>query len=138
LKVVVDTDVVAAALLGEENRGREASALLVRARALMAPAHWKAELANVIWKAVGFGATTAEHVGALLDAADAIPIISVDVAELWRGALARAIAARHPVYDTLFVELAVREQTRVASYDRKLQNQFPMFVSAPSVLLHRG
>lgn len=133
--MVVDTDVVAAALLGEEGRGREASSLLARTREAMAPSHWKAELLNVVWKAASFGGLGAADVTALLDLAEAIPVTSTEVAELWRGALARAIAARHPTYDTLFVELAAREGVQVASYDRALARKFPTLVSAPSALL---
>lgn len=104
----------------------------------MAPSHWKAELANVVWKSVVFGGVGADRVGAILDAAESLSITSVDVSELWRGAVARAIASRHPAYDTLFVELAVREGAPLASYDRKLRRKFPTVVQSPSLLLRRA
>lgn len=133
----MDTDVVAAALLGEEARGIEAAALLGRATQALAPSHLKAELANVLWKSVSFGGLDAASIGPMLDAAAALPIGMVDIAELWRGAVARAIATRHPAYDTLFVELAVREQVPLASYDATLRKKFPAVVVTPSVLLRR-
>jgi len=64
-----------------------------------------------------------------------LPIESVAVTDLWRGAVARAIVADHPVYDTLFIELAERSKTRVASYDRALRKKFPELVVEPSALI---
>lgn len=101
----------------------------------MAPSHWKAEFSNVIWKAVQLKRIAAEEVDAIIDRAAALPIESVDVAELWRGAVMRAIAANHPTYHTLFVELAVRLETRVASFDTGLQRKFPSIVRSPADLI---
>jgi predicted nucleic acid-binding protein len=131
----VDTDVVAAALLGEPVTGDEAARLLAGRWELVAPAHWKAELCNVVWKAVRMKRLAPERVDGVLDLAEALPIASVDVAELWRGALGRAIELDHPAYDTLFVELAARLNTRLASYDRALWTRFPTEVCLPADLL---
>jgi len=65
----------------------------------------EAEFSNVVWKAVQLGRIAADQIDAIIGRAGALPIESVDVAELWRGAVTRAIAAGHPAYDTLFVEL---------------------------------
>jgi predicted nucleic acid-binding protein len=138
LKLVVDTDVVAAALLGEEPRGAEATRLLAAASPLLAPAHWKAELANVVWKAAVVHGVAHEQCLDVLQLAEALPITSVDVAELWRGGVGRAIAARHPAYDTLFVELAVRERVPLVSYDAALRRRFPDVVRTPAALLRRS
>lgn len=135
--MVVDTDVIAAALLGEAIRGDEACAIIAKASALTAPSHWKAELASVVWKAVVLGALDPEQASEVLRKADLAPITSVDVSELWHGAMARGIAARHSTYDTLFVELAVREGVRMASYDETLQRKFRDVVLKPAVLLKR-
>ena len=129
---------MAAALLGEESRGAEATRLLAAASTLLAPSHWKAELANVVWKAAVFHGLDRERCLDVLQLAESLPISSVDVAELWRGAVARAVAARHPAYDTLFVELAVREGAPLASYDAALRRRFPQVVRTPVTLLRRG
>ena len=128
---------MAAALLGEPERGQEAARLLSRTRELLAPSHWKAELANVLWKAVRLERLSIDMMDAVISTAGQLPITSVDVSELWRGAIARAVAANHPVYDTLFVELAVREGTVVASYDSGLQRHFPQMVRTPGRILRR-
>ncbi|MDI7267274.1 MAG: type II toxin-antitoxin system VapC family toxin [Myxococcota bacterium] len=134
LKLVLDTDVIAAALLGEPDRGEEASRFIARCREPMAPAHWKAELASVVWKAVVLGRLPRDRIGVVLDEASRLPITSVDVSDLWQGAVMRAAGAKHPVYDVLFVELAVRECTVVASYDRDFRRAFPDLVILPSKL----
>ncbi len=129
---------MAAALLAEPATGEEATRLLAGAWELAAPAHWKAELSNVIWKAVRLKRLETKKVDGVLSLAEALPIASVDVSELWRGAVVRAIAADHPAYDAIFVELAVRLGTCVASYDRQLHSRFPTHVRLPGDLLGRG
>ena len=135
MRLVVDTDVVAAILLGQSARCDEAVQLIRSSSELLVPSHFRAELGNVIWKSVVLGGYPADQIEALLAAAEALSITVVDVGELWRGALARAIAAKHPVYDTLFVELAVRESIPMASFDRPLRRRFPTIVKAPRELL---
>ncbi|MCC6664529.1 MAG: type II toxin-antitoxin system VapC family toxin [Polyangiaceae bacterium] len=135
MRLVVDTDVIAAALLGEEARGSEAARLLASASELLSPAHWKAELANVIWKSVVFAGNPPERLNEIFRVAESLPITSVEVSELWRGAVARAITSRQSVYDTLFVELALREGLPLASYDAPLRRKFPRVVALPKSLL---
>jgi predicted nucleic acid-binding protein len=100
-----------------------------------APSHWKAEFLNVIWKAVRLGRVSAEQLDAILVRAGSLPVESVDVGELWKGALAKAVAAGHPAYDTLFVELAARLETKVASFDVALRRKFPQLVKSPAAFL---
>jgi predicted nucleic acid-binding protein len=135
LKLVVDTDVIAAALLGEPGTGGEAARLLAGPWDLAAPAHWKAEFANVLWKAARVGRLPAEHVEAVLSTAEALPIESIDVGDLWRGAVARAAIADHPAYDALFAELAARMGTFVVSYDARLRACFAPRVKSPADVL---
>jgi predicted nucleic acid-binding protein len=54
---------------------------------------------------------------------------------LWAGAVSRALAADHPAYDTLFVELAVRESTPLATFDQKVLQRFPDVARRPAALL---
>ncbi|MBN2497241.1 MAG: type II toxin-antitoxin system VapC family toxin [Deltaproteobacteria bacterium] len=133
--VVVDTDVAAAALLGEPERGAEAGRLLSRKIHLLAPAHWQAELANVIWKATLQGRLPIDQLDRVMELASRLPVESVEVRSLWRGAVALAVAHAHPVYDTLFVELARRVGARLASYDRVLREKFSELVSEPKEIL---
>lgn len=131
----MDTDVIAAALLGEPETGEEAAQLLAGRWELFAPAHWKAELCNVLWKAARAGRIPQENIEGILSLAEALPIVSVDVEELWRGAIGRALDTGHPAYDALFVELAARLGASVASYDRQFRDRFPPHVKRPGDLL---
>jgi len=87
-----------------------------------------------LWKAVQLSRISPDDIDAILSRAASLPIESVDITELWRGAVIRAVSADHPVYDTLFVELAVRLKTNVAGYDRSLQRKFPSVVKSPTAL----
>jgi len=122
-------------MLAEPRTGEEAAHLLAGRWELTAPSHWKAEFSNVVWKAVQLQRIAGTEIDAILSRASALPIESVDVAELWRGAVTRAIAAAHPANDALFVELAIRLKTKVASFDRRLQQKFPSIVRSPGDLL---
>jgi predicted nucleic acid-binding protein len=81
---VVDTDVVAAAILAESGTSEEATRLLAGRWALTAPGHWKAEFCNVLWKAVRLERIAAEEIDGIISRFSALPIESVDIAELWR------------------------------------------------------
>ena len=98
---------------------------------LFSPAHWKAEFAKVVWKAARLGRAAPETIDEALNSAQGLPIVAVDVAELWRGALARAVSHDHSPYDALFVKLAVRLGMVVASYDQQLRARFQEHVKRP-------
>lgn len=135
MTIVVDTDVVAAALLGEPETAADATRLLLAGRPLAAPGHWMAELCNVVWKAVRLGRLDIGAVDDVLSTAEALPVESVEIATLWRGAVARAVALGHPAYDMLFVELAERRSGQVASFDRTLRRRVPDRVRSPAEIL---
>ncbi len=136
MKLVLDTDVLAAALLGEP-AGEEAERLIRSASELYAPSHIFAELTNVVWKAVTQARLAAHLAAELLALAENIPLVLTDVRELWHGALMRSIEHNHPAYDTLFVELAMQANVPMASYDNQLRKQFPRIVRTPKSLLQR-
>jgi len=56
------------------------------------------------------------------------------VARTWQGALARAVVRSHPAYDTLFVELAVRENRKLVTFDARLLETFPEVTCRPGAL----
>jgi predicted nucleic acid-binding protein len=131
MSVVVDTNVVAYLVLGSSDFGEESRAFWRDADELLAPASWEAELANVVWMAVRTGRVSAA-VGILkLQIASRLGINSIAVRALWQGALARAVASDVPAYDTLFVELADREQVPLVTFDRKLLAAYPDIAKRP-------
>ena len=130
--MVVDTNVVAYYLLGTEPFADEVRAFWRAAGAVSAPAHWQAELANVIWMAVRTGVVAADEGHRRLDFASRLRIRSVSIGSLWQRALATALDADVSVYDSLFVELARRQRSRLITFDARVLKAFPDIARRPS------
>jgi len=131
VKVVVDTNVVAYLLLGTEGFVDEARACLDVVSHPIAPAHWEAELANVVWVAVRSGVLPLEEGPVRLSLARRLGIESVMTATLCQGALFRSVASGVAVYDTLFVELAARTRCPLLTFDKALIKTFPNIAIRP-------
>jgi predicted nucleic acid-binding protein len=134
MKVVVDTNVIAYHLLGTPRFAAEAESVLGGADELLAPSLWEAELANVVWMAARARVITAQEAPARLALAARLGVRSVPVHTLWHGALVRSLQSNVAVYDTLFVELAEREQAMLATFDRRLTRAFPKLARRPGEL----
>ena len=134
MKAVVDTNVVAYLLLGTERFADEARSGLSVVSAAMAPAHWEAELANVVWMAVRSGVLPREEGPIRLNMARRLGIESVAITTLCQSALLRSLACGLSVYDTLFVELASRAQCPLATFDRAVLKAFPDLAVRPGRL----
>jgi predicted nucleic acid-binding protein len=135
MSCVVDTNVVAYYLLADADSAEESRAFWRSAAELLAPSSWEAELANVISMAVRAGRIAAAEGTIKLELAARLGIHSVAARALWQGALARALASDVPVYDTLFVELAAREDVPLVTFDRKLLAAYPAIARRPRDLL---
>jgi predicted nucleic acid-binding protein len=134
MKAVVDTNVLAYFLLGTRPFVDEASRFWHVIDGALAPAVWEAELANVIWMAIRANVILAEDGRKRLGLAAKLGIQSVPNKTLWQGALERAVQSGVVVYDTLFVELASRENLPLATFDAKLLAAFPDVAVRPKVL----
>lgn len=135
VNAVVDTNVVAYYLLGTEPFADEARRFWRAAKSVSAPAHWEAELANVVWMAVRTAVLDADEGHKRLDLAARLGVRSVSNRPLWQAALARAIDAGVSVYDTLFVELAVRRRLPLVTFDSKVLEAFPEVAHRPVAIL---
>lgn len=131
MKAVIDTNVVAYLLLGTEGFAAESRACLERVTAPLAPAHWEAELANVMWMAVKSGILSTAEGPVRLGLARRLGIESIGNTTLCQAALLRAIDSGVSVYDTLFVELAARSACRLATFDRAVIKAFPDIACRP-------
>jgi len=131
MKAVVDTNVVAYLLLGTEAFVDEARTCFEAVSNPVAPAHWEAELTNVVWMAIRTGVLPAEEGPVRLGLARRLGIESVATATLCQGALLRAVTAGVPVYDTLFVELAVRNGCPLVTFDKAMLRTFPDVARRP-------
>lgn len=137
MKAVIDTNVVAYLLLGTEAFVKESRACFERVATLLAPAHWEAELTNVVWMAVREGVLPAAEGPVRLGLARRLGIQSVATATLCQGALLRAIESGVSVYDTLFVELAVRSACPLLTFDKAVLKAFPSIALRPRALAGR-
>jgi predicted nucleic acid-binding protein len=124
LKAIVDTNVVAYYLLATEPFVEEVRTFWHRPLDLAAPTLWEAEVSNVLWMAARTGVIDRPLALRRLALAARLGIRSVPTRRLWRGALARALNADIAAYDTLFVELAVRERKPLVTFDAKLLAAF--------------
>jgi len=131
MKAVVDTNVVAYFLLGTEAYVDEARASLRALSNPVAPAHWEAELTNVVWMAMRAGVLSTEEGPTRLGLARRLGIESVATSTLCQGALLRAVTSGVPVYDTLFVELAARLDCPLLTFDKAVLRAFPSIAKRP-------
>jgi predicted nucleic acid-binding protein len=99
-----------------------------------APTLWEAELANVLWMATRHKVLSLDEAAGRLTLADGLGVHTVPNRTLWQGALVRAHQMNTTVYDTLFVELAIREQLPLATFDAGLLKAFPDVAVRPAVL----
>ena len=116
MSLVIDASVALKWVLDEPG-GAEAEALLDEAR--IAPGLWLIEAANALWKRAGRGEISpdeaAERLQALLNAPVATPRAEDDLA----SALSLSSQLTHPVYDCLYLALAIREDTQVVTADTR-------------------
>ena len=131
MNAVVDTNVVAYLLLGTATFVDESRACFERVATPLAPAHWEAELANVVWMALKAGVLSATDGPARLGLARRLGIESIAIATLSQGALLRAIESGVSVYDTLFVELAARSACPLVTFDKAVLKAFPDIACRP-------
>jgi predicted nucleic acid-binding protein len=134
MKAVVDTNVLAYFLLGTRPFVEEASRFWRALDDALAPAVWEAELANVIWMAIRADVIPANEGHKRLVFAAKLGIQSVPSKTLWQGALERAVHSGVAVYDTLFVELATRENLPLATFDANVLAAFPKIAVRPRAL----
>jgi predicted nucleic acid-binding protein len=131
VKVVVDTNVVAYLLLGTVGFVDEAKACFGSLFNPIAPAHWEAELTNVVWMAVRSGVVPPAEGPVRLSLARRLGIESVATTTLCQGALLRSVTSGVAVHDTLFVELAAQARCPLLTFDKALIKAFPDIAIRP-------
>lgn len=122
---VVDTDVLAYTLLGTQPFVDEVRRFWRSGAEVCAPDSWRVELANVLWMAVRAGVIDRAGAQRRFRRGESLVALTVGVRALRAPALALAISRGHPVYDTLFVALALREGVPLVTFDRRLLERFP-------------
>lgn len=132
MKAVVDTNVVAYYLLGSTEFDAEVRRFWENVRDPLAPAIWEAEIANVVWMSIRAGVLPEATGPAKLHLARRLGIHTIATRALWHGALIRSVQSGIAVYDTLFVELAEREDAPLVTFDRRLLKSWPEIACRPA------
>jgi predicted nucleic acid-binding protein len=113
---VVDASVAMKWVVDEEG---SAAASSLAGEALSSPSLLLAECANALWAKARRHEITAEETVERLSLLHSAPVLLVPVAELVEDATRLAVTLDHPVYDCLYLALAVREGTRLITADQQ-------------------
>jgi len=132
MKAVVDTNVIAYYLLGNAEFDAEVRRFWERVRDALAPAIWEAEIANVVWMSIRAGVLPEAGGPLKLHLARRLGIHTIATRSLWHGALLRSVQTGIAVYDTLFVELAEREEAPLVTFDQRLLKTWPAVACRPA------
>jgi predicted nucleic acid-binding protein len=125
MNAVVDTNVVAYYLLGTEPFAAETRDFWQTVEQAMAPAHWQAEFASVLWMAIRTGALPPEDGHRRLYFASRLRIRALPIGSLWQAALALSLSSGVSPYDTLFVAMAQSHDLPLATFDKQVLKAFP-------------
>lgn len=118
MPLVVDASILVK-LIVEEPGSQEALGLLDRQDMRLAPDWALLEVANALWNKVKFSQLLEVHAEDGLRNAPAFLDRLVPARDLLEDALAMSFRIRHPLYDALYLALAVREEARVVTADRE-------------------
>jgi len=89
------------------------------AAVLEAPDFLMVECANILWKKVRVGDLSLEGAMARLDLLSRAPIALNSTHDLLESALRLAARLKHPVYDCIYLALAVRREVPLITADRR-------------------
>jgi len=119
LTYVVDASVIVMWLVPEEY-SRHARRLRQTDAEMLAPAHFRPEVANALWKKVRKGILSNDEAKRMLTLD--LPVEEVPIFPLLPAAFDIAARYERTVYDALYVALALREHCQLVTADKKLRN----------------
>ncbi len=117
MTIVIDASVAVKWVL-RENDSDAADALLDHDD-LMAPVLWLAEAANALWRRARIGEITADEADERMSELRKAPVASLAMEAHLGPALRLATALGHPVYDCVYLALALHHGTHVVTADRR-------------------
>jgi predicted nucleic acid-binding protein len=113
---VIDASVALKWVIPEADSDRAAALLNTE---LIAPGFWLAEVANALWRHIRLRQMTPDQALRRLGELASAPVASLSVEPHIAVALTLAIELRHPVYDCLYLALALHADTHVVTADRR-------------------
>ncbi len=116
MSIVIDASVALKWVLDEP--GSEAALALCEEQ-LIAPTLWLAEAANALWRHVRLGEITTEQALARMSELANAPVASLAIEPHVPLALQLATEIAHPVYDCIYLALALHHETHVVTDDRR-------------------
>lgn len=120
MTVVVDASVALKWVVPEP--GSIAAAALRTTPELVAPATWISEAANGLWKYVLRRELDPAGAAVRLQQLRDAPLVSIAIEMDIESALRLATDLNHPIYDCLYLALALRTDTYVVTADRRFVN----------------
>lgn len=114
--VVVDASVALKWVVEEEG---SAAALALADREMAAPTLLQVECANALWAKARREELTQAEVVRRVKALSGAPVEWVPLEDLMEEAVDLALTLRHPVYDCLYLALAIRRGWPVVTADRR-------------------
>lgn len=112
MSVVIDASVALKWVLDEP--GKEAADALLDEE-LIAPSLWLLEAANALWRRAQRGEISGEEAKERLAELYNAPVTTIAIEGDLPAATDWAIALNHPVYDCLYLAMAIRENTYVVT-----------------------
>jgi predicted nucleic acid-binding protein len=112
--IVIDASVALKWVLDEP--GRDAADALLEEE-LIAPALWLVEAANALWRRSQRGEISAEEAKERLTELYNAPVATTTIEDDLLAAADLASGLSHPVYDCLYLAMAIRENTYVVTAD---------------------
>jgi predicted nucleic acid-binding protein len=116
VRIIIDAS-VALKWVFDEPGSQDACAL--REDQLIAPTLWLVEAANALWRRVRINDITAERASARLAELLNAPVASLPIEPHLDAALRLATELNHPVYDCLYLAVAIEHNTYVVTADRR-------------------
>ena len=116
MSLVIDASVAVKWVLDEP--GADAAAAL-RGEILIAPELWLVEAANALWRRARRGEMSGEQAKERLATLHAAPVTASPIERDLLAAADLADALDHPVYDCLYLVMAIREDTQVITADKR-------------------
>lgn len=119
MRIVIDASVALKWVLDE---AESEAAVALRSEEMIAPALWLAEAANALWRRARSGDITADEARLRFSELLNAPIASLAMEPYLDRAIELATGIGHPVYDCVYLALALRHDTHVVTADRRFSS----------------